>query len=232
MPLKIKITPREPLKCTLFRKTLQNRVSRQRSLSDATARNRKAKLQRSRESSPTNQPSESSSFSFVPKCVKFDDKCKRHDGLRPASRVFDSLVWQYFMSSTCFSLPPIMCHADLDRHFRGCSLAFLSEVKALLRDLIDRLQLSLTMHVPVLASGGGFGGRLTFDKHMGSLRILAVMVNDFVEHKKLMRDDNSCASNSSDTVDSDEFAAFDETNITEFDFDSDFDFDDALTSST
>lgn len=212
MPLKITIRPpRQSLKSGLVRKSLLNAFIRRKTVTCLRSKNRKEKLQQSRESSPTNDHVESASFSCVRKSVKFDDSCKRHDGLRPASKVFDSLVWQYFMSSTCFSLPPIKCRGDIARHFRGRDLEFLSEIRWLLSDLINRLQENMTTHVPVLASGGGSGGRLTFEKHMHSLLTLGDMVNEFIDDKILMRDENSCGSNSSETAESEDFAVFDET---------------------
>ena len=82
----------------------------------------------------------------------------------------------------------------------------------------------MTTHVPVLASGGGTGGRLTCEKHMHSLLTLGDMVNGFIDDKILMRDENSCGSNSSETADSEDFAIFDEScfYLEDDDFDCEF----------
>lgn len=127
----------------------------------------------SRESSPCKEL-------FSTKSVRFDDTCKQHDGLKPSSRIFDTIVWQYFMSG--YNGMEVIETADsFRRFFKFQDLYLIEEVKELLKDLKIRLESSDSCHVPVLASGGGFGGRLTKCKHMSSLCSLEKLFSEYIE---------------------------------------------------
>lgn len=86
--------------------------------------------------------------------VSFSEDTKAFDGLSPASRLVDSVVWDFFMSQTVNSAEDIV---QLFAHITD-SCGCLHEVCALLDDL--RLRLDESGCALVLPGGGGSGAKL------------------------------------------------------------------------
>lgn len=96
----------------------------------------------------------SSKRSKVTRAVSFSKETKTFDGLSPASRLVDSVVWDFFMSQTVNSSTDIVKIFVHLSDSRTC----LYEVCTLLDDLCQRL--NEYGNALVLPGGGGTGAKL------------------------------------------------------------------------
>lgn len=113
--------------------------------------------------------------------VTFSGCSKPHDGLRPASRILDALVYGYF-ESQCISGPEDMRTLILEQ-FGGSGFAtceVMQEVHIKLTALCERvMELDDFCSMPVLIHGGGRGLQLQA-VHRPHLRRLTKLFEQFV----------------------------------------------------
>lgn len=118
-----------------------------------------------REGEPAMKRLKSPTSDESPRGVSFSKETKVFDGLSPASRLVDSVVWDFFMSQTVNSAGDIV---QLFAHISD-SCGCLHEVCDLLDDLRQRLDDSGC--ALVLPGGGGSGAKLQ-EVHAPALREL------------------------------------------------------------